>query len=134
MDVASNGVEALKVVPGLTDQVASAIVAERLARGPFHEVAELKRVPGMSKAAVERVRPFVTTGDAAPAGPIDLNAADAPAFEKLPGIGPSLAARIVADRAARGPFKTVDELDRVSGVGPATLERIRALVLVGATP
>ncbi len=134
INVNVNGVEALKVIPGVTDDVASAIIAERAAHGPFHDVGELKRVKGLGGAALDRVRPFVTTGTTAPKGPIDLNTADAPALESLPGVGPSLAARIVADRQANGPYRTVDALDRVSGVGPATVERLRGLATVGGSP
>ena len=61
-------------------------------------------------------------------GPLDVNRASADALEALPRIGPSLARRIVEDRDARGPFRDVDDLDRVRGVGPATVEAIRALV------
>lgn len=56
--------------------------------------------------------------------PISVNRATARQLERLPGIGPALAARIVAGR----PYGTVDELDRVKGIGPATISRIRPLV------
>ena len=52
-------------------------------------------------------------------GPVDLNTADAAGLETLPGIGPVLAQRIVADRDANGPFASLDDLARVSGVGDA---------------
>ncbi|MDQ3031688.1 MAG: helix-hairpin-helix domain-containing protein [Myxococcota bacterium] len=61
-------------------------------------------------------------------GPLDVNQADAAALEALPRIGPSLARRIIEDRDTRGPFRDVDDLDRVRGIGPATVEAIRALV------
>ena len=71
------------------------------------------------------------SADAASAsGLLNLNRANAAALEALPGIGPVLAERIVNDRESHGPFRTVDELDRVSGVGPAVLERMRPLLTV----
>ena len=56
-------------------------------------------------------------------GPIDLNTATAAELETLPGVGPATAAAIVDDRTRNGPFATVDDLDRVSGIGPAKLEQ-----------
>lgn len=56
---------------------------------------------------------------------LEMDRATASDWERLPGIGPSLAARIVADRAERGPFQTPEGLLRVRGIGPRTLERIR---------
>ncbi len=61
-------------------------------------------------------------------GPLELNHADATALEALPRIGPSLARRIIEDREERGPFRTVEDLDRVRGIGPATIDAVRALV------
>ena len=55
-----------------------------------------------------------------------LSSAPPDSLDLLPGIGPVLAARIVADRAARGPFTTWTELDRVRGIGPATIKRLEA--------
>jgi competence protein ComEA len=51
-------------------------------------------------------------------------------LEALPGIGPALARRIVADRESQGPFATVAALDRVPGIGPALLARLEGLIIV----
>lgn len=56
---------------------------------------------------------------------IDVDRASAAELTRLPRIGPALAARIVTNRDAEGPFGSLEELDRVSGVGPALLEAIR---------
>ena len=62
-------------------------------------------------------------------GLLDLNAATAGDLDALPGIGPVLAQRIVDHRAEHGPFTSVDQLDEVSGIGPAIFaelaERVR---------
>ena len=73
-------------------------------------------------------QPVIGAGDAATgaAGPIDINAATAPELEGLPGIGPSLAAAIVAYRDENGPFMTLDELEEVPGIGPAKLSQLRS--------
>jgi competence protein ComEA len=61
---------------------------------------------------------------------LDVNRASQEDFERLPGIGPVLAGRIVEYRAARGGFQDIEELRRVKGVGEKTFERIRAFVAV----
>jgi DNA uptake protein ComE-like DNA-binding protein len=59
---------------------------------------------------------------------VDLDTADEPTIATVPGIGPSLAARIVADRARRGAFGSLQNLQRVSGVGPGLSSRIALYV------
>lgn len=58
---------------------------------------------------------------------IDLNSAPPAELELLPRIGPALAARIVEDRQARGPYRSLEDLDRVRGIGPLTIEKLRGL-------
>jgi competence protein ComEA len=63
-------------------------------------------------------------------GLVNINSADATALESLSGIGEVLAGEIVAYREEHGPFTSVDQLEDVSGIGPATLEEIRDQVTV----
>jgi competence protein ComEA len=60
-------------------------------------------------------------GTAAPAAPVSINSGTLEQLETLDGIGPSLAQRIVDYRIAHGGFKSLAELDQVSGIGPARL-------------
>ena len=62
---------------------------------------------------------------------IDLNSADAPTLQLLPGIGEGLADAIVADREENGPYSSVEDLLRVPGIGEKRLAAIRDLVTVG---
>jgi competence protein ComEA len=86
--------------------------------------------------------PAVATGGAAApgaAGPpgsggaskIDLNTATAEQLDTLPGIGPSTAAKIIADRTSSGPFGSVEDLQRVPGIGPSKFEALKDLVTAG---
>lgn len=79
--------------------------------------------------------PAATAGGApgAPAAgsKVDLNTANEAQLDTLPGIGPSTAQKIVADRTANGPFRTVDDLMRVPGIGPAKLDSLKDLVSAG---
>ena len=56
-----------------------------------------------------------------------LSTAGADSLDLLPGVGPVLAARLIAAREAHGAFRSWDDVDRVRGIGPKTVERLRAL-------
>ena len=59
---------------------------------------------------------------------VDVNTASAVELEALPGVGPATATAIVAERDRNGPFLSVDDLDRVPGIGPTKIEALRELV------
>lgn len=63
---------------------------------------------------------------------VDLDVATAREIERLPGIGPGLAKRIINEREEKGPFGCLAALDRVKGVGPALLARIDSLATFSA--
>ena len=65
---------------------------------------------------------------------LNVNTANAKDLQALPGIGPALAERIVADREDRGLFRTPEELRRVPGIGPKRWERISPLVRLTEEP
>lgn len=119
-----------RVGPGL----ARAILADRGAKGPFHNLHGLDRVPGIGPKLLGVLEPYLRFrggptgagfgGGLAP----NLNAMTAVELEAVPGIGPALAARIVAYRESHGHFADIGELDAVPGIGPALLERLRALL------
>lgn len=56
---------------------------------------------------------------------VDLNQADWPEFIVLPGMGETLAKRIVESRDKEGPYRSIRDLERIDGIGPRTLERLR---------
>jgi competence protein ComEA len=61
---------------------------------------------------------------------LDINAASAAELALLPGLGPALAERIVQDRSVRGPFASIEALDRVRGIGPSIIDRLRPFVFI----
>jgi competence ComEA-like helix-hairpin-helix protein len=65
---------------------------------------------------------------------IDVDHAGAVELSRLPGIGPALANRIVADRKNGGPFGSIAGLRRVRGLGPTLLERLRVHLSFGGVP
>ena len=69
------------------------------------------------------------------AGPVNINTADAETLAmELSGVGPALAAAIVADRDANGEFNTPEALMRVKGIGNRILELNKGNILVGSSP
>lgn len=61
-------------------------------------------------------------------GTVNINSAGAAELQRLPGIGPSMAQRILDYRTENGRFKSIDELDEVKGIGPAKLAKMRPFV------
>ena len=60
---------------------------------------------------------------------VDVNRAGWPELALLPGVGEVLARRIIESRKQRGPFRAFDDLRRMRGIGPKTLEGIRPYLL-----
>ncbi|MDI6688898.1 MAG: ComEA family DNA-binding protein [Actinomycetota bacterium] len=63
-------------------------------------------------------------------GPINLNTASVEQLDQLPGIGPVLAQRIIEYRESNGGFKSIDDLQKVEGIGPKKFEQIKDKVTV----
>lgn len=61
---------------------------------------------------------------------MNLNTADAALLQRLPRIGPALAGRIIAYREANGPFRRVEDVTRVRGIGEKTLEKLAPYLYV----
>ena len=128
-------------LPGVGAKTAEAIVRSREEEGPFRGPEDLVRVRGIGEATVRRIPAhldvstpmlgrFRPSGPGGPATPVDVNRADEALLQTLPGVGPALARRIIEARA-EAPFRAPDDLLRVRGIGPATLERMRPRVAVG---
>jgi competence protein ComEA len=144
----------LQRLPRVGPALAGRIVAHRDAHGPFRSLAELDAVPGVGPALLAGITPHVDlpagpvgaaapgaapgarSGPAAPAAshagtaplPIDVNRATPDELQRLPGVGPVLARRIVDWREANGPFRHAAELERVPGIGPRMREKLQPYV------
>jgi competence protein ComEA len=110
------------------------IQAVRIAGGPTRR-ADLSRLnlaapiaDGQQVIIPARPRPGAQGGSVAAggeSGPVSLSSATAADLEALDGVGPALAARIIAWRDSRGGFSSVDQLDDVPGIGPARMEALK---------
>lgn len=61
-------------------------------------------------------------------GPLDVNRATAAELERIPGVGPAMAKDIIKGR----PYQTMDDLLKIKGIGPKTLEKMRPMLLLPA--
>jgi competence protein ComEA len=141
----------LEDLPGIGPATAKAIVDGR----PWKSVDELDKIKGLGKARIAALKELVTFGDApttvaaktaaprtkvadstaempkaASAGKVNLNSADMAALEELPGIGPASARAIIEGR----PWKSVDDLSKIRGLGETRIAALRDLVTLGEEP
>jgi competence protein ComEA len=83
-----------------------------------------------SKAAMAKGAPGDADATPAATGKVNLNTADAAALEELPGVGPAIAKAIIDGR----PWKSVDDLDKIRGLGKNRIAALRDLVTFGDEP
>lgn len=157
IDLNTASAELLEGLPGLGPSKSEAVVEYRSRFGPFRRVEDVESVPGIGPKTLESVRRYLVvahedglppdsgldgrTGPPAiqsgllsggPAGagsgPVNINVATAEELQMLDGVGPVIAARIVAYRATYGAFRHPEDLMRVKGIGPKTLARNRTRI------
>ena len=88
-------------------------------------------VGGPGQGLRSTVGPSSAAAGAGPPGVIDLNAADQPTLETLPGVGPVMAGNILSWRDTHGGFDSVEQLREVTGIGPARFSTLAPLVRAG---
>jgi competence protein ComEA len=107
-------------------------LARRVQDEEYYYIPRIDETPPPVAASING--PTLLESDIASAGAsnglIDLNTATIDALTTLPGIGPVKAQAIVAYREQIGQFQSVDQITNVSGIGPATYEKIRGLITV----
>ncbi|OUO91521.1 competence protein ComEA [Gordonibacter sp. An230] len=105
-------------------------LARVLADGEQVVVPTLEEVAGSQDGGSSTTEAGSSPG-AASGGKVNINRASVAELDELPGVGPSTAEKIVADREANGPFSTIEDLKRVSGIGDKKYEDLADLVCVG---
>jgi len=142
----------LETLPGIGPKKAEAILAYRDQYGLFPTVESITNVSGIGEKTLENLRPLITVGIVVPqtqTNPNELsqnnnrfqqlnpqnqipadnqkiyvNSATFEQLQELNGIGPALAKKILIDRQMNGPFRSSIDLQRVSGIGPKTVENM----------
>ena len=111
--------------PGIVELPAGSRVIDAIdAVGGATKAKALESV-NLARVVVDGEQIVVGESTQAPgADKVSINSADAGALEQLPGVGPVIAERIVQWRTDNGPFRSVEELAEISGIGPSMIERI----------
>jgi competence protein ComEA len=120
----------LEGLPGIGPVHAKSIIASRNARGgQFESIDDIAKIDGIGPKTVDGIRSRVML--LPKGGKLDLNRATQKELEGLPEIGPVHAKSIIASRNARGGhFESVDDLLKIDGIGPKTVEAIRPYVVL----
>jgi len=137
IDVDRASAAELTRLPRIGPALAARIVTHRDAEGPFGSLEELDRVSGVGPALLEAIRPHAAFSGPSRRAPkpqqpgiVTLNTATARDLAQLPAIGLTRARAIVEDRERRGPYRRLEDLIRVPGIGRGTIERLRGRVRV----
>lgn len=138
LDVDVVGADQLTRLPRIGPVLAARIVEDRREHGAFGSLEGLGRVSGVGPTVLESIAPHARfSGRAGPSrGPrsaktkVSLNTASAGVLEQLPGVGPARARAIIEDRRRNGRYQVIEDLARVPGIGPATIERLRSVATV----
>ena len=105
---------------------------EQASKAPPLAEATEEPLPALDAEAAPK--PFTYAPKATPpAASINLNTAAASELQRLPRIGPKMAARIIAYREAHGPFRRVQDLVRVRGIGQKTLAQLTPYLVIEET-
>lgn len=132
---------------GIGDVKASSIITYREANNGFKNIEEIKNVSGIGDAIFAKISPFIYVGnpqypaqttavsDTQETSPssqekININTAGLTELQKIKGVGPKIAQKIIDYREENGSFKSIEEIVKVSGIGSDKFENMKDQITV----
>lgn len=136
LDEGSRVADAIVAAGGFTDE--AAVDALNLARvlndgeqiAVPTEEAVAATIGGGGPQGASPAAASASAGSSTAGGLVNINSADSAALQTLDGVGEATAKKIIADREANGPFRTIEDLKRVSGIGDKKFENLRDSICV----
>lgn len=127
LDAGSRVIDAVDAAGGLTEGALTEAVnlAQGLQDGQQVVIPDATEAAPVAGSGGDRPS---MPGDAPSSGLVNINTADAATLTTLSGVGEATAKKIIADREANGPFKTLEDLKRVSGIGDKKFEALRDFI------
>ena len=121
--------DAIAAAGGLADDADTASLnrAAKLADG---QKVHVPREGEAAQPAASAPAADAAGGPADGTSPVNINTAGAEELDSLPGVGPSTASAIIEDREANGPFASIEDIMRVSGIGEKKFEKLKSSICV----
>jgi competence protein ComEA len=123
--IAAAGGMASNADPGAVNQAAILTDGKQIA------LPTVRPTPNPSAPALAGAKPAQRSPTAAPHFPININTATTEELDWLPGVGPETAKHILEYRDKNGAFHKIEQIMDVPGIGPATFQRIKDLIMIG---
>ena len=141
VDVNSANLQELQRISGVGPAIAQRIIDYRNTHGAFTSIEDLQKVRGIGTKTMERIRPQVTVQgsitysqksqpSSGNTNLIDINHASQSELQRISGVGPAIAKRIIEYRNSHGSFSRVEDLLHVRGIGASKLDQIRSQVVI----
>ena len=133
----------LESLPGIGPAIAQRIIEYRNTHGNFSRPEDLINVRGIGQSKLAQVLPKITASNSgsrvaqpkssakqAASSLIDINRASAKELERLPGIGPATAKKIIEYRQSHGAFTKPEDLTNIRGISWSKLEKMKSLIVI----